>query len=383
MRNICSDLSYKKKYFRKKEKNIRIGFISERLKYDSSVLRDRYKIIENLNREKFTVFIFVSDCEQRFTKSVKGNFLPSFFKNCKHEFIFLPKSIIESRKIIDFINLDILVYCEIGMDFKPYLLSFSRLAKTQINTWGHSETSGIDTIDYFISSKLYEQDYTISKNYYSEKLILCDSLCTCYPSLKIDSNFESRENLGFTEQMNIYSCLQASFKITQFMEDIISNILEKDENGIVLLSVAFAPFSKTQLIRFYKKLAKNSSKIKFYKTLSLNEYLNLVNISDIVLDTYPFGGCNSSLEALYLDKPIITLPSNKLSGRFTYGFYNYIGFNELIVESKEEYIKKAITLTSSLEFKNKCIDSIKKNKDKLFNDLESVKEWQEILFKLN
>ena len=39
----------------------RIGFYSERLKYDSSVLRDRMGIISNLDSDKFEVFIFVTE----------------------------------------------------------------------------------------------------------------------------------------------------------------------------------------------------------------------------------------------------------------------------------------------------------------------------------
>ena len=37
-----------------------------------------------------------------------------------------------------------------------------------------------------------------------------------------------------------------------------------------------------------------------------------MNSSDIILDTYPFGGCNSSLEAFSLGKIVITLPSKYL-----------------------------------------------------------------------
>ena len=50
----------------------------------------------------------------------------------------------------------------------------NRLAPIQITAWGHSITSGIDTIDYYISSKYYENEE--SQKFYSEKLILQDSL---------------------------------------------------------------------------------------------------------------------------------------------------------------------------------------------------------------
>lgn len=41
------------------------------------------------------------------------------------------------------------------MDPKSYFMAHLKLAKIQINTWGHSDTSGIETIDYFFSSKYH------------------------------------------------------------------------------------------------------------------------------------------------------------------------------------------------------------------------------------
>ena len=46
------------------------------------------------------------------------------------------------------------------MNMETYFLACNKLAKTQVVTFGHSCTSGIKTIDYFITSKLFE-----SKNY--------------------------------------------------------------------------------------------------------------------------------------------------------------------------------------------------------------------------
>ena len=37
-----------------------------------------------------------------------------------------------------------------------YFLSYLKLAKKQITSWGHPETTGNETIDYFLTSKLLE-----------------------------------------------------------------------------------------------------------------------------------------------------------------------------------------------------------------------------------
>ena len=39
-----------------------------------------------------------------------------------------------------------------------FFLAFSKLAPIQCTTWGHSDTSGIDTIDYYLSSTYYENE---------------------------------------------------------------------------------------------------------------------------------------------------------------------------------------------------------------------------------
>lgn len=387
MRHICSDLNYNNLHKRtiKTKNKIRIGFYSERLKYDSSVLRDRMGIISNLDRNKFEVFIFVSENEQYYLKNYKGIFVKPFFNKNKDDFVFLPKSLKESRNIINFLELDILLYCELGMDYKPYLLSFSRLAPIQINTWGHSETSGIDTIDYYFSSKYFESQFITSQKYYSETLVLMDSLSTCYPNLKDHislKKFKTRKELNFKETDNIYCCLQASFKISNFMIDIFNEILNKDKNGIILLSIAFAPFSKKFLEKIHNKLNINTKRLKFYKMLSLVEYLNLKNISNIVLDPYPFGGCNSCLESFYLNKPVVTLPTKKINGRFTYGFYKKMNIYECIVLTKEDYVNKCLKLIQNKEYYNNVCKKIENKKYLLFEEIKSVREYENKLIEI-
>ena len=95
---------------------------------------------------------------------------------------------------------DKLVFCEIGMDTRVVNLAHFRMANKQYNTWGHSDTSGFEEIDYFVSSELYELPYEESKEHYSEKLILQKGMCTCYvnPTKNYKLNL-SRAFYGFSD----------------------------------------------------------------------------------------------------------------------------------------------------------------------------------------
>ena len=55
------------------------------------------------------------------------------------------------------------------MTSSTYFLAYGKFAPIQIVGFGHPETTGIDTIDYFLSSSLIESKD--SNSFYSEKLI--------------------------------------------------------------------------------------------------------------------------------------------------------------------------------------------------------------------
>ena len=160
---------------------------------------------------------------------------------------------VNARHILEEISPDIIFYPDIGMKLKTYLLAYSRISKVQITTWGHSETSGLNTIDYYISSKYFHNNTNTNTNkkininpddYFIEKLVQMPSLSTYYISPIIMllqgniKNFKNKIELGFEESDNIYGCLQTFYKLNCEFEEILNQILLRDPNAIILMSNA-------------------------------------------------------------------------------------------------------------------------------------------------
>jgi hypothetical protein len=229
----------------------------------------------------------------------------------KNNYISLGTNLTSARLILEKLELDIIVYPDIGMKLLPTLLAYSRIASIQITTWGHSETSGIDTIDYFISSEFFAGNLSpdeIQKQY-SEKVVLFKSLGTFYISphkLFVENNtayinqctmtqqpptnqtppkrFKTREELGFAKNDHLYVCLQTFYKLNPEFEQCLARILELDPNGIVLLSNTF-PYCKNHLERIRNTLGLEKIKrIKWYGSLEKDEFLNLVNKGEFEID---------------------------------------------------------------------------------------------------
>jgi len=173
---LCPDLLYNCKIKEIKEsKKIKVGFISDFLITFHSVAKDRLGIIKHLyNDTDFDVKIITR-------KSNKHLFYDKIMSDIDSSKLIIQMKeddLVSNRQQILEEDFDIIVYPEIGMCQQTRFIAFSRLAPIQINTWGHSDTSGLPNIDYFVSSKYFNSRE--DQSHYSEKLILFDSLGTYY-----------------------------------------------------------------------------------------------------------------------------------------------------------------------------------------------------------
>lgn len=379
MRKICPDLTYDVITGKTHPKNNkpRVLFLSSFLTADSSVLRDRMGIIIKLPRDKFEVFYASYDD----VGNIKGTISKHVNQMMDKNYIKLGDDFNENRKTISRHNFDIIIYCELGMRMLPYWLAYSRLAPVQITTWGHSETSGINTIDYFVSSKFFEHEK--AQNHYSEKLIMMNSLSTYYfpPSQIMVNNYKykTRKELNIEDNVNIYGCIQSSFKISKEFERMMYHILDKDKNGRIFMSY-YKPFCKSQMDRIYETFGEEKFKrLVFYPALDINSYLNMVKIMDVMLDPYPFGGCNTSYEAFDYGVPVVTMPTRFINGRFTFGLYKKMGFIDMIATTAENYVKIATKCAVDKQWRQTIVDKINANKYTIFMEEESISDWSNLL----
>jgi len=374
-KKLCPDLVYTSKTLENKNKNIKIGFISNFIFKNHSVCKDRIGIINALiDDSRFDVYLFGNnnDSEDIYMEKI------GTYKNR----IVLPKNIKQSRDKIESFNLDILIYPEIGMDFFYWILAHSKLARIQINTWGHSETSGIDTIFYYISSSYYEEE--TAQNNYSEKLIRLKSLCTYYypliPDIKLDRESKLTD-FNLPTNCNLYGIFQNAFKYQIINIEMIKQILEKDPKGIII--ILGLNNNPNRFKKFLEKaIGYQINRVRLFDWLLTPKYHKLLSCMDIILDSYPFGGCNTSLDAFNFNKIVITLPSDKLNGRFTLGFYKKMEIYEPIAINIDDYVYKAVKFANDIELREQIENKIKDKKYLLFEEKESIDTWKEMLINL-
>ena len=360
-------------------KKIRVGFLSSNF-YNHSVGKDRRGVIKRLSKKYFEVVVFMF--------FPPHDFMSHFIANSADKLVVFKDGIVDQQRQISDEKLDVLVFADIGMDIKSYLLSVGRYAPVQVATWGHSDTSGIDNIDYFVSSKLFEQTEPgeAQKNY-TEKLALFDSLGTYYYSSVDRSTLNKvveRSRYGLPDNVPIYIVPHTLFKIHSIFDEYIYKILEKDKNCLIIFLDGQKQLLKQQFYhRIQDKLKDDKTKLVRVRFLPhqvmLEEYLSLLKICDVILDSYPFGGCNGSFEAFSMGKCVVTLPSKYINGRFTHGLYQKMGILDLVATDMDDYVEKAYKVANDKVYREELGEKILANCYKIFEEEETIAEWDKFL----
>src|SRR5205807_2207952 len=108
-------------------------------------------------------------------------------------------------------QLDVLFYLDIGMDPFTYFLAFARLAPVQCTSLGHPLTSGIPTVDYYLSSR--ELEPAGAQEHYSEHLVLLENIPNYFARPQLSGPPRCRRDFGLEDDSHLYLCVQALFKI--------------------------------------------------------------------------------------------------------------------------------------------------------------------------
>jgi tetratricopeptide (TPR) repeat protein len=240
-------------------------------------------------------------------------------------------------------DLDILFFTDVGMEPISYALAFSRFAPVQCATWGHPVTTGIDTIDYFISSDLLEGEE--AQDHYTETLVRLKTLPIYYYRPELPSPLPGREHFQLPHGQHLYGCPQSLFKFHPEFDPILAGILRRDPLGLlVLIHGQHLHWDELLLKRFSVTMPDVLERIRFLPSMPQPDYLALLACCDVLLDPLHFGGGNSSYQALAFGVPLVTLPSRFLRGRITHALYRQMGVWDCVVADPEEYVDKAVRL---------------------------------------
>ncbi len=358
---------------KEKDGRWRIGFVSKYFARHSVWKIPLRGWLENLDKQEFSLYGYAtthcpdSSAVELCTKYVHGDF-----------------QVNQLAEIIARDSLHAIIFPEIGMDWKTLCIAALRLAPLQMAGPGHPQTTGLSTVDIFLSSRLMEPPD--AQKYYTEKLILLPNLSSYnYPS-PVTADL-SRRSLGLPEDGVLYLSPQSLFKYLPKYDDIYAHIARKVPDARFLFichdySDDITACFKHRIYSCFAKLNLDPEKyIVFLPRLSSDKFTALCGLCDIFLDNIGWSGNNTSLEAIWQGTPVITLPLEMMRSRHAAANLQMTGVTDTICSSVEEYIQTAVELGRNLGRRQTIIQALRKKRNSAFGDKECLKGLEDLLKK--
>lgn len=276
---------------------------------------------------------------------------------------------------------DVLVFLDVGMSSLVEALAARRHAPIQAMLWGHPVTSGLSTMDWFLTADAMER--AGGEADYREQVWRLPGLGTFFePPATVPQPVPELEALPPG------TVLCAIPQMAQKLRPVHDQILVDLALAAPELAFAFTPHAvasigeqfRSRITRRFNAAGLDAEKrIALCRPLTHSGYLGLAARADFALDPIDWSGGNTSLELFAFDLPILSLPRDTLRSRHTMAMLERLELPELIATNEADYLERAIRLAHDTEWRSALRRRVRERKSSLYGDRRVTGSFVEFL----
>jgi predicted O-linked N-acetylglucosamine transferase (SPINDLY family) len=249
------------------------------------------------------------------------------------------------RQIADFIRslqIDIAVDMTGFTDgFRPQIFA-QRCAPIQVNYLGFPGTMGAPFMDYILGD-----DFVIPPEeqvHYSERVVYLPDCFQANDSQRaIGGRTFERIEVGLPPDAFVFCCFNNTYKINPGMFDIWMRLLRRAPDSVLWL-LGSREAVRENLRREAAAREVDPARLVFTPRQPYLDYLGMLPLADLYLDTLPFNAGTTASDALWAGVPLLTCAGNAFAARMAGSLLRAIRLPELITHSLEEYERQALNL---------------------------------------
>lgn len=280
-------------------------------------------------------------------------------------------------------QLDVLIFTDLGIDPLLGVLAAMRLAPIQCTSWSHPITTGLETIDYFLSSAAMETE--TSDQHYSETLVRLADIGINFPRVALPETVTDRsalrQTLGLAIDKTLFLCCQSLFKYLPQDDPIWAAIAAGVPDAQLVFISHPSPHITQQFCQrlqrvFTEQGLEFSERVVMLPRLSEVDYLRVNQCCDVFLDSFHWSGGVTTLKAIACGLPIVTCPEALMRSRHSFGILRTLGITETIAATSGEYVTIAIRLAQDSRWREDLRQRTIAQHDQLFNNTACLRDLE-------
>jgi protein O-GlcNAc transferase len=238
---------------------------------------------------------------------------------------------------------DIVFYPELGMDTTTCVLAALRLAPLQVAGWGHPVTTGLPSMDWFLSAELLEPPG--AQQHYRERLVRLPGTGVC-----TEWAVRARKLQGPPRPENTirFALCQQPIKFDPADDVLLTRIARTvGPSEFWLASPKKLHWATTRLharlaAAFRAEGLDPEAHLRVMPWLPQEQFAGFLDDMDVYLDCPAFSGYTTAWQAVHRGLPVVTLEGEFLRQRLAAGLLRQIGMTDGIASSREQYVEIAV-----------------------------------------
>ena len=335
---------------------MRIGYLSA--DFRTHVMgRIMLELVRCHDRQSVDVALF-STCPEKFHDQTTSE-----FRGAAHfeDLATLPDD--EAARVIAGHDLDILVDL-IGhtLENRPGILA-RKPARVVATHLGYHGCIGLSAVDYKITDRIVDTPESVL--FQLEKPLWLDTCVMPFAHIEPHTDAASREQLrhdaGLTGSVAI-GCFVNPIKLSPRCLSAWRTVLERAPNTKLVLSLVDAKDNEL-VVEQLKSHGIDPARLAFLPTHTDERRMRARYAAiDMVLDTFPYAGGDTTVAALDMDVPVVTLKGNTHASRMGYSILAHLGLTDTVADTLEHYVEIALTLARSPERRAQMVARIREAK---------------------
>jgi predicted O-linked N-acetylglucosamine transferase (SPINDLY family) len=314
------------------DRKLRIGFVSPDLR-DHAVGQLLVPLFTNHDPRSYQ-FICYSDAPVADAISAKLKALSARWHDT------FGQSDAQVADIVRADRIDILVDLALHTAGNRMLVFARKPAPVQVTMLGLPATTGLDTIDHRLTDPYLDPPGQTDADYTERSIRLPHCFWVFSPPDAADTHPVSplpALSNGFVT----FGCLNQFAKVTGPALELWVKILQAvPQSRLVLQSPPGRHLDPVRAL--FAQGGIGADRLAFVPRADRREFHRRLGTLDVALDSFPYNGHTSTLDALWMGVPVVTLAGRTAVGRGGVSILSNLGIPELIAPSCQEYVTTAV-----------------------------------------
>jgi predicted O-linked N-acetylglucosamine transferase (SPINDLY family) len=217
-------------------------------------------------------------------------------------------------------------------------------APVQVSFAGYPESAGLDAIEHRISDRYLEIHSSVDALGDKEHVHFIDSFWGYDPcGIELEVNRLPGSETGRVTFGSLGNFRKVNDRVLKVWARVLGGVTDSH-----MLIWCPAGSARERTLEILEREGVAAHRVEFVGQQPRPDYLALYHRLDIVLDTFPYNGHTTSLDALWMGVPVVSLAGSAPVSRAGLSQLSNLGLSELVAFSEEDYVRTAAELAADL-----------------------------------